>query len=261
MRKYFHFTWLAFLNRIEYRMNFWWQICGTILTSLIQCMFWIAVLQSGFGNNNYTAATISLYYLFTTFVGAFSELNYGKIAHIITDGNLGPELIKPYNFFLKEFTQTIPDKIIRILLLAIVYWLLFSSGIQHTITFTQSLLAIVSVILAMISRYYIGMAMGLLGFWFKRVHGFNALFWTFGSIFSGDLVPVDLLPTHLYTVASYLPFKYFAFFPVQLMLGKSLANSELITSFLLQAIWAVIFGLICLIVWKRGLLQFDASGK
>lgn len=261
MRKYFLFMWVSFLNLIEYRLNFFWSLGGTILQTLMLYMFWIAVLGSGFGNGLYDRSAIGLYYLFIMFLSAFTDFGHHRIANLINSGDLGMELIKPYSFVIKEFVQTIPDKIINLFIVILIYQLLLFIGIKHQIDFIHILFSVIAVALASIGKFYIGMGIGGLGFWFKRVHGFNALFWNIGGLFSGDLLPLNVMPAILFSISAYLPFRYLAYFPVQIMLGKISWGSELILGIGIQIMWAILFALICKVIWKYGMLEFDASGK
>jgi ABC-2 type transport system permease protein len=261
MSKYFLFAWISLLNLIEYRLNFFWSLGGTILQTLMLYMFWTAVLGSGFGNGLYDISSIGLYYLFIMFVSAFTDFGHYRIANLINNGDLGMELVKPYNFLIKEFAQTIPNKIINLFIVIFIYQLLLFIGLKHQINLTHILFSIVAVTLASISKFYIGMVIGGLGFWFKRVHGFNALFWNIGGLFSGDLLPLNIMPAILFSISAYLPFRYLAYFPVQIMLGKIGFGSELIIGLFIQVLWALVFAFIYKIVWKFGMLEFDASGK
>lgn len=261
MRKYGLFAWMAFLNLIEYRVNFLWSLGGTVIQTLMLYMFWTAVLGSGFGNGLYDRSSIGLYYLFIMFVSSFTEFGHYRIANLINNGDLGMELVKPYNFFIKEIFQTIPDKFIKILIIVIVYLFLISVGVKHSLDIVHVVIALISTIFAAMCKFYISLTLGGLGFWFKRVHGFNSLFWNLGGLFSGDLLPLNIMPAVLFTASAYLPFRYMAYFPVQIMLGKLTIGSELIVGLGLQIFWVIFFAVICKFVWRMGLLEFDASGK
>ncbi len=224
-------------------------------------MFWTAILGTGFGSNLYDRSSIGLYYLFIAFVGTFASFDFFRISNLINNGNLGMELIKPYNFVIKEFAQTIPDKILKLIIMLLIYFLLLSIGIKHNISLYQILFSFVAMIFAAISRFYIGLGIGGLAFWFKRVHGFNALFWNIGGLFSGELLPLNVMPAILFSISAYLPFRYLAYFPVQIMLGKLDIGWELIAGLGIQLLWALLFAFICKVIWKFGMREFDVSGK
>lgn len=260
MRKYFLFSWLQFLNLIEYRLNFMWEIFGTLITMLMLYVFWVAILGSGFVNSPYTRISIGLYYLFITFLNTVSFSNYWRIANLINSGDLSMEIVKPYRFFLKEFVQLIPYKLIQTLVFLFIITLISVLGILDNFTLTNVLLFTTSSIFAIVGKFYIALSLGGLGFWFKRVHGFGSLFWNLGGLFSGELIPVDLLPHTLLAISTYLPFRYLSFFPVQVILGKS-SQTETSIGLIVQLLWVGLFILITRWIWKRGLSQYDASGR
>lgn len=260
MSKYFLFAWVSFLNLVEYRVNFLWEIFGSLINMLMLYVFWVAILGSGFINSSYTNASIGLYYLFITFISTISNSNYSRISNMINSGNLSMELIKPYSFFLKELVQFIPHKIFQSLVFSLALIIFFSLGIAIHLNFIQIFLFILSALLAVLSKFYIALSLGGLGFWFKRVHGFGSLFWNLGGLFSGELIPVDLLPHAMFLVSAYLPFRYLAFFPVQIILGK-INQPEIVLGFVTQVLWLAMFILITKLLWKKGLSQYDASGR
>lgn len=259
MGKYILFSWVSFLNLIEYRVNFLWEIFGSLINMLMMYALWVAILGSGFINTSYTNASIGFYYLFITFIGVISNTNYWRITNLINSGNLSAEIIKPYNFFLKEFVQFIPHKIFQSLVFSLALLIFFSLGITFHFDFPQIFLFALSTLLIIVSKFYIALSLGGLGFWFRRVHGFGSLFWNLGGLFSGELIPVDLLPHTLFLISAYLPFRFLAFFPVQIILGK-INQSEIISGLLTQTLWLVVFIFIAKLLWKKGLYQYDAAG-
>ncbi len=132
--------------------------------------------------------------------------------------------------------------------------------IDHIINIHFSLYAIFSILIAAAITYTVSIFLGTLAFWFRRVHGFNSLFYNIGGIFSGDLIPVDLLPLGLLAIGNYLPFKYMAYFPAQLMLRGTLTTNFL-PDILAQLFWVSFFGLFASFVWKKGLAKFEATGR
>lgn len=260
MKKYFLFAWVSFLNLIEYRVNFLWEIFGSLINMLMLYAFWVAILGSGFLNSSYTSVSIGLYYLFITFIGTISNSNYWRIANLINSGDLSIEIIKPYSFPFKEFVQFIPHKIMQTLIFIVILGIVSYLGMAYHFSLSQILFFIPSVLLTIVSKFYIALSLGGLGFWFKRVHGFGSLFWNLGGLFSGELIPVDLLPHTLFLVSAYLPFRSLAFFPVQIILGK-INQPEIISGLITQIVWLIIFIVIAKLIWKKGLSQYDAAGR
>ncbi|KKU58255.1 MAG: hypothetical protein UX80_C0004G0006 [Candidatus Amesbacteria bacterium GW2011_GWA2_47_11b] len=132
--------------------------------------------------------------------------------------------------------------------------------LNSNITLSFVLITTISLLLAVLSKFYISASIGGLAFWFKRVHGFGGLFFNIGGLFSGELIPIIFLPRIFSTIADYLPFKYLAYFQVQLLLRQ--VDYKLIAiGVITQVLWLAFFVLISRIIWKAGLSQFEATGR
>ncbi|MBI4099840.1 ABC-2 family transporter protein [Candidatus Microgenomates bacterium] len=258
MRKYFYYAFLALQNLVEYRINIFWKFSGLTVRTLMLYFFWVAVLGTGFGQSNYNATSLAAYYIAITFVGNFSGFDYHNVADDIRTGDLSTILIRPANYFLILFFGSLPDRILTMLIYLVLYLALFGKEIGSLSLF--SLPGIIAVlIVSLLMNFFVGITIGALAFWFRRVHGFEALFWNLGGLFSGQLIPVDLLPAKLLVIANYLPFKYMVFFPAQVILGKPINN--LWQNVLIQAVWVFVFFLTMVIIWKKGIFKFEASGQ
>ncbi len=258
MRKYLYYSYLAFQNLIEYRINIFWKFSGLIVRTLILYFFWVAVLGAGFGKESYNATSLAAYYIAITFVGNFSGFDYHNVADDIRNGNLATVLVKPINYFLILFFGSLPDRILT----TIIYLMLFLALFGHSLgNFDLWYLPIVVIVLSVsvLMNFFMAVAIGTLSFWFRRVHGFNALFWNIGGLFSGQFIPIDLLPSKLLTIANYLPFKYMVFFPAQIILRKPIMDIP--QNILIQLVWITLFFLAMVIIWKKGISKFEATGQ
>ena len=140
--------------------------------------------------------------------------------------------------------------------------MLFLALFGHSLgNFDLWYLPIVVIVLSVsvLMNFFMAVAIGTLSFWFRRVHGFNALFWNIGGLFSGQFIPIDLLPSKLLTIANYLPFKYMVFFPAQIILRKPIMDIP--QNILIQLVWITLFFLAMVIIWKKGISKFEATGQ
>jgi ABC-2 type transport system permease protein len=78
-------------------------------------------------------------------------------------------------------------------------------------------------------------------------------------MFSGQFVPLKLMPTIVQTVSEYLPFQMMIYFPIQMILGR-LTQPEIIRGYIVGGIWLVISILFFNFIWKSGLKQYSAVG-
>ena len=249
---------MAILELVEYRVNFFWSIGGVTVSTLILYFFWVAVLGSGFAKSDYTTVSIGLYFLIITLVGQITHFNFGTVSQPIGDGYISAELTKPYNFLLKTLMISLDDRILKSLVITIVaIFLIDSSGLK--LPLGQMPYFLLSLALASICKFYIGMIVGSLAFWFNRVHAFNALFWNIGGLFSGELIPPEFLPPVLLTISHYLPFAYLSYVPSRFLL-HSVGAGEAVTGFIVQLLWICLIFTIYKLIWAKGIRRLESIG-
>jgi ABC-2 type transport system permease protein len=252
MRKY----WVTFTNSVAtmltYRVNLLWKLGGHLFSLAVLYFLWSTILKSGFGAAVYTQKSLLSYYVAITFVGLFIQYDYHLIADDIRLGTLTTHLVRPYNYYFEVFVEGLADKVLILLIF---------TPVLITLVKLETLgLLVVTIFLAMVTRFLIIMTIGGLAFWFNRVHGFNAAIFTVGGLFSGELIPADLLPQQLQMIANFLPFKYLSFVPAKYLAGN-FANQNILINFLMQLFWIGVWLLIVKIIWQKGLVRYESAGR
>ena len=98
-----------------------------------------------------------------------------------------------------------------------------------------------------------------LAFWTTRVYSLHEFYYALAVLFSGQFVPLALMPPVVQQIAQFLPFQLMIYFPIQLILGL-LPPDAILRNFALGLIWLTIaYGLFNL-VWRRGVKRFSAVG-
>lgn len=75
------------------------------------------------------------------------------------------------------------------------------------------------------------------------------------SVFGGKMFPLEIAPSFLQKLSSFLPYKYIYYVPT-LVLEEKLG----VRSILIQALYVVILYVAARIVYKCGLKKYEASG-
>ena len=78
-------------------------------------------------------------------------------------------------------------------------------------------------------------------------------------LFSGQFVPLTLMPKIIQDIAQYLPFQLFMYYPIQLILGK-LSTEQIIQGYVMAFIWLGISMLLFNWVWRNGVKRYSAVG-
>jgi ABC-2 type transport system permease protein len=78
-------------------------------------------------------------------------------------------------------------------------------------------------------------------------------------LFSGQFVPLTLMPKLIQDIAQYLPFQLLIYFPIQLILGK-LSTTQIIQGYLMGAVWLLVAVSVFTWIWRNGVKRFSAVG-
>ena len=108
-------------------------------------------------------------------------------------------------------------------------------------------------------RFWVRGARPVDAFWTTRTQAVNTTYIIFAVFLSGRFTPLELLPGAIQTVARALPFRLWASFPVELLMGR-MTPAEAWTNVAQQLIWIVAFYGLLRFVWSRGLRRYSAVG-
>jgi ABC-2 type transport system permease protein len=108
--------------------------------------------------------------------------------------------------------------------------------------------------------FFFLLIVGTLGLFLERSLALLDVYLGIFGLFSGYLVPLDLLPPWVQSLAAYLPFKYMLAFPVELLTGVYSIERAL---HLLAIQWGFALAAIIasLTLWKRGIRRYEAYGS
>ena len=104
------------------------------------------------------------------------------------------------------------------------------------------------------------MILGLTTIWFTEAGWLFLSFNIIASLFSGDMIPLDLLPSGLVAVNNFLPFKYLIYFPLSIILNRVSNVNEQILGLLIGLGWVIFFYLLYRLVLRRGVKNYCAYG-
>jgi len=107
---------------------------------------------------------------------------------------------------------------------------------------------------------FLVMAMiGSLSFFWESALGIFDLWLGFYFLFSGYLMPLELLPAPVRAVGVWMPFRYMLSFPVEVTLGL-VDRREMLFGLALQWGWAVLLGWGAYATWRAGVRRYSAFG-
>jgi ABC-2 type transport system permease protein len=245
---------------VAYRAEFLVWILTTT-QPLIMMGLWTAVARDApFGG--YTPAGFTAYFLATLIVRQLTG-NWvaWQMSEEVRTGVMSMRLLRPIHpffAFAASHVAAIPFRSLVALPLALV--LLFGSGASTLSTDpVQLALLPLSLALAWFLTFVTLFALGTLSFWVTQTFAIVNLYFGLFSLFSGYLMPLDLLPGPVARVAAYQPFRFMLAAPVQLM-TRSLDRDQIIEILGGQIAWAAVILALALWMWRAGVRRFEAVG-
>lgn len=272
--------WRAILStalgeRLVYRGDFALGTLMRFLPIITQIFLWYAIFdsieatQGGSLKNTeirgFHFTDMVAYYLLTMIARAFSSMPglASGIAREIRDGEIKRYLIQPIDLISYLLLTRIAHKMayyaVAILPFALVFFLCrdyFTSGWPSwpvLAAFAGSL------IMGFMIGFFLEAAIGMIGFWFLEVSSLLFVYMLFSFFLSGHMFPLTMLPDNVATFVNLLPFKYLAYFPAAIFLGK-IPEEDLPLELAIEACWLTFFIVVCRIAYARGVRRYSGFG-
>jgi len=247
----------------QYRANLFMYVLYWLVGPIVYIAVWTSIANAQGNVSGLTANDFIVYYMIMLLVDQVTaETVVYNFAYKIQDGSLSSEIILPVHPILtRTLMNNLAFKVITAVVL-IPIWILLSLLFQPTfasVTLTNLLLSIPALIFGFAINFLLSAAIVCVAFWTTRVWALYRLYGIPVALFSGQFVPLQLLPKILQNMAVYLPFQLFKYFPTQLILGK-LSMEQILFSYAMDAIWLIIVYALFRFAWRNGLKQYVAVG-
>ena len=251
-RKYLMLTEQALQTAMAYRVRFFM----TIITGLIQVIamyyIWQVVYLEQDDLSGYTLVQMVTYIFLSYAVRNLYTFGTERlISDNIRDGSVTMELIKPLNYQLARFFESLGAVIFEGILVGVVV-LAVGFGvfrIQGPSSFFNGSLFIISITLSILINFALSYIVGLLSFSTTSIFGFISAKRFISSFLSGGLVPLTFFPNWLYEIAQLLPFQAMVASPIAIYLGQ-ISSFEVTNILLIQLFWVVSLWLIGYGMWS-----------
>lgn len=247
----------------QYRANLFMYVLYWIVQPVIYIAVWTSIAHAQGSVKGLTSNDFVTYYMIMLIVDQVtSEIVVYNFAYKIQDGTLSGEIIRPIHPILTNaLTNNIAFKVLTTLVLVPV-WIILSLLYTPTfdsVSWTTILLSIPALIIGFLVNFLISSAIVCVAFWTQRVWGLYRLYGIPVALFSGQFVPLQLMPRIIQDIAVYLPFQLFKYFPTQLILGR-LTSVQILQGYAMDMLWLAISFVIFRWAWSRGIKQFSAVG-
>ncbi len=263
---------IALEERLVYRGDFALGTLMRFLPIVTQIFLWWAIFDAvdAQGHTNgrivgYSFSNMVAYYLLTMVSRAFSSMPglASGITLQIRNGEIKKFLIQPVDFLGFLLVTRIAHKLayysVAILPFALVFFLCRGYFVAGWPPWPTLAGYFASLLMAFLLGFFLEASIGLIGFWFLEVSSLLFIYMLLNFFLSGHMFPLDMLPSPWRGLVGLLPFKYLAYFPAAVFLGK-VSPAEMARGLWIEAAWIIFFiGASRLMFW-RGVRRYSGFG-
>ncbi len=247
----------------QYRANLIMYLLYWLVSPIIYLAVWTSIANSKGSVNGLTANDFVTYYMTLLVVDQItSNIVIHTFAYKVQDGTLSPELVRPIHPMLTNaLVNNIAFKVLNIIGFIpvwIVLFFLYKPDFSH-VTFHGILLGIPAMVLGFFVGFLLSAAITSLAFWTTRVYSIHEFYFALSQLFSGQFVPLVLMPKIVQVVAEYLPYQLQIYFPIELILGK-LSSAQIVQGYIVGSIWLVVSIVVFNWIWRNGIKRYSAVG-
>ena len=207
---------------MAYSIWVWMGLFVQIIAIVILVAFWTAVYSNTTTVGGLDLATTINYLLLAQ---VFAAAAYGTsviydIGDLMREGNIGIALLRPVDlqgsFYVSNIVNLVIETVLR-LPLALFAWLFF--GLTVPADPVVWLAFLISLVLGHAVMFCFDWIIGCIGFYSTEIWGLSNLRYGMAMFFSGALIPLDMMPDWLRTIATLLPFSQTLYLPVSILSG------------------------------------------
>ncbi len=262
IRKYLILTEQSLQSSFAYRVPFFMTLLAGLVQALILYSIWYVVFRSKEMLGGFTFSRMTTYIFVSYGVkNLYSFYTETRICSSIRDGSVAIELIKPLNYQLARFFESLGSVAVEgvfvVILVVVVGFGLF--GMKGPVDATAAILFMLSASLGLMISFCISYIVGLVSFWTTSVYGIINSKRFIMDFLSGGLIPLTFFPPWLRSVAGFLPFQAVVHLPVSIYLG-TISGPSAAQALVQQCLWAAGLWLLGHLLWSRAVRQVTIYG-
>lgn len=228
---------------------------------LVEAAFWTGLIKAS--GNELLGGFPTRYYLgyFLYLVLQLGSVNWRFERAMISEINTGAVnalLLRPSSFFEYHMGQLLGQKLITALVMAPVI-VLIARIWDLPLHIERLPIAIFMGICYVILLFSLHFAVAAMAFFFDHVYSLNntknMIIW----FLTGELMPLDLLPSPIREWVIALPFSCGIYLPAAYLSGR-IESDVFLQGFISLGFGAIFFGLFARFIWKQGLKRYGGTG-
>jgi ABC-2 type transport system permease protein len=249
----------GFAEAVAYRSEFIIWMFATNMP-LVMLALWSAVARGG-PVGTYTQKGFAAYYLGSLLVRLLTgSWVVWEMTMEIRQGTLALRLLRPIHPLLAYSAENLAAVPLRgVIAIPVVSLMLYAMRGELAHDATSWLLLAPALLGAWLLTFLVMALIGTLGLWFESAGSLFEAWLGISAVLSGYLVPLDLFPAAVRSVALVLPFRFLLSFPVELVLGKA-SGMHALGLLCMQWGYCLIALIATRLVWRAGLRRYAAYG-
>jgi ABC-2 type transport system permease protein len=252
-------------ERLIYRGDFAFATLVRFLPLITQIFLWGAIFRGAASDtlNEYSYPDMVAYYLLAMLGRAFSSMPglASGIAMEVRDGTVKKYLTQPIDMIGYLFWHRVAHKAVYYAIAAGPFGLVFFLCRSYFPGWPSSPVVaawLASLVMAFLVGFLLESLIGLISFWFLEVSSLVFIYMMINYFLSGHMIPLEWIDGWL-PVVHYLPFRYLAYTPAAIMLGK-IPPSQLPFELGVEAAWICVLLLLNRVAFARGVRRYGAFG-
>ncbi|WP_051064597.1 ABC transporter permease [Nocardiopsis halotolerans] len=240
------------------------NLATTATTMAVMIFLWRAVFSqsSGFETAGFNERGITTYVIAAQLLTTMQATRVSaEISNDIARGSIAVALVRPVSYPISRFALALPVAFANTVLVGVPVVLFFSLMFPVEPPALKGVfLFITAALSSLVIAFCIEMLIGTAALLTVNTWGVGIVVGGVVSLFSGALVPVDLMPDWLAAVASALPFQSMVYGPVNLLMGRHEGGWGALAILGQQWMWAVIMVVLCTVAWRWALAKIEVQG-
>jgi ABC-2 type transport system permease protein len=245
---------------VAYRAEFLVWILTTNMP-LVQLAVWLAVAADG-PVGRFDAHQFTAYYLSVLTVRLLtSTWLVWQMSMEIRDGTLSSRLLRPIHPLLAYAAQHLAGVPMRALVVSPIFAIMIYAAGDKLALHSPALVGMfaASLLGAWLLIFFTMVLVGALAFFVDSAIAVFELWLAVHAIFSGYLIPLEMLPSWIGRAAAVLPFRFMLGYPVEILVGL-LDPATALRQLAVQWGYVLLLFALAMMVWRAGVRRFAAFG-
>jgi ABC-2 type transport system permease protein len=262
LRGYLAIVKTSFMTGLSYRLHFLFTFITGIFYTIVIYFLWKSIYAA---NQSLQGMTFNQAFLYVAFAGAINVLfrywTDWQISHEIIDGQIASFLIKPIDYELRMFSESLGYVLSNFVLTTAPTVFIVVVILQIPVQVGWNLVFfLLSVPMAYVLSFLLDYMVGLTSFYTESIWGLVTSKDVIVMVLSGALIPVQFFPEWLQKIVLYLPFQAIYNVPLTMLTDTTLGVADYLPMMAVQVFWIAALYTISRLFWSQAVKAVTVNG-